>query len=109
MKRKESSTEALPARYFGGVAFWLVCWFFLFFLYPLRPPATRRGRYQVAPKDATTQKRYLARLSSGETFGLFFFLEPQAEAPAREEPRGGSRAGLRPALAYRREKEFPYH
>lgn len=83
---------------------WLLCFFFF---YPLRPPTTRRGRYQVTPRDVATKIVTWPGSALGETFGFgflvgfFLFLRAQdpSGGPVREEPSGGSQAGLWPTLS----------
>lgn len=85
-------------------------------------PSVGRGGAEntAAPRGGATEFGYLARLHQSccgflGWFGVVFcwlfvcfeHTRPRAEALLRGEP--GSQVGLRPTLAYRGEKEFPYH
>lgn len=71
------------------------------------------GRDHSCPQMWRDRDGYLARVHHSRCgflglFGGFFeHTRPRAEALLRGEP--GSQFGLRPTLAYRGEKEFPYH
>lgn len=71
------------------------------------------GRDHSCPQMWRDRDGYLARVHHSRCgflslFGGFFeHTRPRAEALLRGEP--SSQFGLRPTLAYRGEKEFPYH